>query len=114
MMTKHLLAGGAMGGKEAVVHVDADSGQVVGQPEEVAKGKLDSEDKTEVGDLRGAKTSPTDAVDKAGGKAMDARLTTRKGRPVYEVEAAEDGSMSMVMVDPGSGNVTSTTTMQGK
>jgi uncharacterized membrane protein YkoI len=101
-----------MGGKEAVVHVDADSGQVVGQPEEVAKGKLDSEDKTEVGDLRSAKISPTDAVDKAGGKAMDARLTTRKGRPVYEVEVAEDRSMSMV--DPGSGNVTSTTTMQGK
>ena len=111
-MTKHLLAGGAMGGKEAVVHVDADSGQVVGQPQEVAKGKLDSEDKTEVGDLRSAKISSTDAVDKADGKAMDARLTTRKGRPVYEVEAAEDGSMSMV--DPGSGNVTSTTTMQGK
>ena len=80
----------------------------MGQPTETAKGKLDSEDKAEVTDLQNAKVTLTDAVKtaerKTGGKAMDAQLTTRQGKPVYEVEVAQGGSnMGTVRVDPSSG-----------
>ena len=82
-------------GKEAIVHVNANCGQVMGQPTKIAKGKLDSEDKAEGTDLQNAKVTLTDAVktaeQKTGGKAMDAQLTTRQGKPVYEVEVAHGG-----------------------
>jgi uncharacterized membrane protein YkoI len=97
--------------------VDDTSGQVVGQGRVLQEAKLDREDKAEIGALKSAKTSLTDAVtvaeQKGSGKAIDAGLEEHGGKFAYEVETVKDGRTQRAMVDPQSGKLLAATDANG-
>lgn len=89
--------------------VDADTGDAIGQPTNVAEGKLGSRMQKEMSALDNAQTSLTDAVNKAeqqeGGKVIMARVKPVSGGAAYDIDLVKNGHLHTAMVDANSGKL---------
>jgi uncharacterized membrane protein YkoI len=90
--------------------IDANSGQLLGQPQTISASQLGPRVKSDVAALANAQTSLPDAVDKAeqheGGKAIMASVETdHKGNASYDLDLVKDGHLHTAMIDADSGEL---------
>ena len=90
--------------------IDANTGNIVGQPTSISENRLDQEDKAELRALQTAKVTLAEAVKAAeqqgNGKAIDAGLEEHNGTVVYDIEIVQNGTVHRVMVDTKTGQIT--------
>jgi uncharacterized membrane protein YkoI len=96
--------------QEWLGHVDANTGQVVGQGHTIPLSSLPKEDQQELTASTSSGTSLAQAVQTAeqqrGGKALSAGLSSRNGQVSYRTELLQsNGSTQMAMINPRSGKV---------
>jgi len=86
---------------------DADTGKATGKTNTIADNELEDQEKKELSSIADAKTSMIDAIKAAekegGGKAIDAGIEERDGKPVYQVAVVKNGAVQPVVVDPATG-----------
>lgn len=92
---------------EYEIKVDANTGKVTSTKQE----KLDSEDIAEYNALKQAKTSLTQALQKAAqtinGTVIEAEFDMNNGMPVYETKVAKGNQVHRVIIDSMTGKVIS-------
>lgn len=91
-------------------HVDADSGQLIGQGETIPLGQVPEADRQELTASVRSRSSLAQAVQTAerqgGGKALSAALSTQDGQVRYRMELLKsNGRTQMAMISPQSGEV---------
>lgn len=96
--------------QEWLGHIDAQTGQVIGQGKTIPLSQLPQEDQQELTASRSSGTTLAQAVQTAeqqrGGKALAAGLSARRGQVSYRTELLKsNGSTQMAMVNPKSGEV---------
>jgi uncharacterized membrane protein YkoI len=98
--------------QEWVGHIDANTGQMIGQGRTISLSQLPREDQQELTASRKSGTTLSQAVETAeqqrGGKALAAGLSARNGQVSYRTELLKsNGRTQMAMINPQSGQVTS-------
>jgi uncharacterized membrane protein YkoI len=98
--------------QEWVGHIDANTGQPIGQGRTVSLSGLPKEDQQELTASQNPGTTLAQAVQTAeqqrGGKALAAGLSARNGQVSYRTELLKsNGSTQMAMINPQSGQVSS-------
>jgi len=96
--------------QEWVGHIDANTGQMIGQGETVSLSQLPKEDQQELTASQNSGTTLAQAVQTAeqqrGGKALAAGLSARNGQVSYRTELLKsNGRTQMAMINPQSGEV---------
>jgi uncharacterized membrane protein YkoI len=96
--------------QEWVGHIDANTGQVIGQGQTVPLRRLPREDRQELTALPGTSTTLAQAVQTAeqqrGGKALAASLSARNGQVRCQTQLLKsNGSTQMAMINPQSGQI---------
>ena len=86
---------------------DADTGKSTGKTNTISENDLEDQEKKDLAGVAGAKTSLLDAVKAAekggGGKAIDAGIEEREGKPWYQIAVVKNGAVLPVLVDPATG-----------